>query len=84
MILKTLALALVAGAALCLAGCGSLATTAPALVNSLAAAGCSGTLDITATATTAAMGVPSANLSNTFHGACTPPPAKAAPTAAAQ
>ncbi len=76
-------LALVAGAPLCLGGCALNAANigaATTFVNALAAAGCSGTVHASASATTAAMGVPSANVSNTFDGACNPPAAAKAAT----
>lgn len=82
--MKSLAfLALAASASLCLAGCSTTDLTASTgLVNALAAAGCKGTVHIAATATTSVVGVPGANLTNTFDGSCDPTTAPAAPTLA--
>lgn len=81
-----ISLGLVASAALCLSGCAINASTLAAsqgLVDSLAKAGCKGSLHVGASATTAAAGVPSANITNTFDGTCDPSTA-VTKTAAAQ
>lgn len=60
-----------------LSGCAlnaSNVSAATGFVNALSAAGCSGQVHASVTATTAAMGVPSASVTNTFDGSCNPGP----------
>lgn len=70
-----LALALAASASMCLSGCAintQTLTAATPFVAALAQAGCKGTLHLEGQATSAAAGVPSAHIENTFDGTCDP------------